>query len=195
MFDKLIDWMKANAKEGADLEALATMVPSWDDIAKAPELKPHLDRYATKAIETHDARFQSEKLPEILKNERDKIRAELNPEETPEQKRIRELEERLQKADADNRTRERRDILRKKAQELGIGDIGLSAEDIEPFVMLGDDAPAVTEALIGKLRESMTKTLDAKLKEKYAGPAPEKGSEPEGNQATLEERMKSTWLK
>jgi hypothetical protein len=179
--DKLLEWLKANVKDGADmneatalLEGVTEVTPERAaELAKDKEVRRIIDAEISRAVERHDERFREEKLPKLIEEERGKIRAELNPEETAEQKRIRELEERIAKADRDRETVERRETLRKRAAELGINEIGLTPDDIEPFVSLGDTAGDTLESFINRSKEAWTASLDAKLKEQYKGKAPE----------------------
>jgi hypothetical protein len=175
MFEKVIEWAKANAAEGADVTELEGMLPTVDDIMGTDAVRRAFDSAVSKAVNNHDERFRSEKLPELIEEERAKIRAELNPEETPEQRRIRELEEKLAKRDRDAQTRERRDALRKKASELKVTEYGLQPDDVEVFAGLGDDGEKVLESLVGRLNESFNTALDRKLKERYTRSSPSGG--------------------
>jgi DNA repair exonuclease SbcCD nuclease subunit len=183
--EQLIEWIKENVKEGADLSEVSQMVESLNDVTpeRAAELAKHkevrriLDAEISRAVERHDERFRDEKLPKILDEERGKIRQELNPEETPQDKAVRELTEKLNRMEQEKATVERREQLRKKAQELGVSDIGLTPDDVEPFVSLGDNAGDVLEAFVNRTKEAWTSSLDAKLKEKYSGKAPEASPE------------------
>jgi len=195
MFDKAVEWVRENVAEGVDVEEFVKMLPRPADLIKSdPDFKSEFDRQVSYAVDNHDKRFQDEKLPTILEQEREKLRKELNPEETAEQKRIRELEERIAKADQDARKRELRDSLRKKAAELGVTDIGLQPDDVEPFVAFGDEAPQVLESFLTRTREAFTSNLDAKLKEKFnAGPEPDEAQAEQENKS-FDEIMSSTWL-
>jgi hypothetical protein len=195
MFDKAVEWVRANVAEGVDVEEFVKMLPRPADLIKSdPDFKSEFDRQVSYAVDNHDKRFQDEKLPTILEQEREKLRKELNPEETAEQKRIRELEERIAKADQESRKRELRDSLRKKATELGVTDIGLQPDDMEPFVAFGDEAPQVLESFLTRTREAFTSNLDAKLKEKFnAGPEPDEAQSQQENKS-FDEIMSSTWL-
>lgn len=195
MYDKAVEWVRANVAEGVDVEEFVKMLPRPADLIKSdPDFKSEFDRQVSYAVDNHDKRFQEEKLPAILDAEREKLRKELNPEETAEQKRIRELEERIAKADSEAKKRELRDSLRKKAAELGVSDIGLQPDDVEPFVAFGEDAPTVLEAFVTRTKEAFTSNLDAKLKERFnAGPEPDE-TEPDKDAKSFDERMASTWL-
>ena len=68
----------------------------------------------------YDRRFQEEKLPEIIETERKKIETEVNPEETPEQKRIKKLEQDLAERDAKQKENQLKDELRVYAKDKGV---------------------------------------------------------------------------
>jgi len=204
--DKLLEWLKANVKDDADMneataliEGVAEVTPDRAaELAKEKEVRRIIDAEISRAVERHDERFRDEKLPKLIEEERGKIRSEMNPEETPEQKRIRELEERIAKSDRDRETVERRESLRKKAQELGISEIGLTPDDVEPFVSLGESASDTLESFINRSKEAWTSSLDAKLKEQYKGKPPEGSPETEGDgphgEEYVQNRLKGTFL-
>jgi len=205
--DKLIEWIKANVKDDADVKEGVELVEDVTrvtperaaDLAKDKEVKRIIDAEISKAVERHDERFMSEKLPGLIEEERGKIRKELNPEETPADKRIRELEERIAKADNEKATTERRESLRKKAQELGISDIGLTPDDVDAFVQMGESGGEYLEAFVTKAKEAWTSTLDKKIKEKFSGGKPEADPRPEGDDGPhgedyVKSRLKGTFL-
>lgn len=179
--DKLLEWLKANVKDGADMNEATALLESVTEVtperaaelAKDKEVRRIIDAEISRAVERHDERFREEKLPKLIDEERARIQKELNPDETPEQKRIRELEERIAKADAERQRVERREALRAKAQELGVTELGLTPDYADSFVDLGDGASEAFESLITRTKEAWTSSLDAKLKEKYAGQPPE----------------------
>ena len=205
--EKLLEWLKANVKDDADMNEATQLLESVNEVTperaaelvKDKEVRRLMDAEISRAVEKHDERFREEKLPKVLEEEREKIRKELNPEETPQDKAVRELQEKLSRMEQEKSTMERRDALRKKAQELGVSDIGLSPDDVEPFVGLGDNAADTLEAIIGKTKEAWTSSLDAKLKEKYSGKPPE--GTPESDQQDgphgedfVKQRLKDTFL-
>lgn len=87
-----------------------------EHVTKSQSLR---DKVATPIAEAALKNFQEKKLPDILKAEREKLVKELHPEETPEQKRIRELEEKLSEKDRREAAENKKAALRKKAGELG----------------------------------------------------------------------------
>jgi len=205
--EKLLEWLKANVKDGADMNEATALVESVTQITperaaelvKDKEIRRHIDAEISRAVERHDERFREEKLPKLVDEERAKIRAELNPEETPQDKAVRELTEKLNRMEQEKATIERREQLRKKAQELGVTEIGLTPDDVEPFVSLGDNAGDVLESFVTRTKEAWTSSLDAKLKEKYSGKAPEASPDtdqqdgPHGEEYVAS-RLKDTFL-
>jgi len=184
--DKLIEWIKANVKDGADLNEVQQLVAGVTEVtperaaelARDKEVRRIIDAEISRAVERHDEKFREEKLPKMLDEERSKIRAELNPEETPEQKRIRELEEWKANAEREREYIARKDALRKKAGELGISELGLSPDDFEPFAQLGDQAESMLASFVERTKDAWTKSLDQKIKERYKGATPSAGSSP-----------------
>ncbi len=162
--DKLREWLESKGIEDGD--EIVKMAQSFADAEISRIVEKHDLEYAR--------RFNEEKLPKMLEEERQKIRQELNPEETPEQKRIRELEDRIAKADREREINERRAALRKKATDMGISEIGLSADDFEALAVLGDSADSMLESIVTKTKSAWQESLDGKIKEKFASaPAPE----------------------
>ena len=102
-------------------------------------IQPILDKYHSKGLES----WKEKNLPKI----KDEIQKKLNPEETPEQKKLRELEDKLSQSEAE-RKRER---LRNKAIAI-VTEKGLTnAMDIVDH-FLGQDEDA-TVANLGKLEK------------------------------------------
>lgn len=205
--DKLLEWLKSNVKDDADMneatqlvEAVTEVTPERAaELAKDKEVRRIIDAEISRAVERHDERFREEKLPKLLDEERANIRKELNPEETPQDKAVRELTEKLNRMEQEKATVERREQLRKKASELGISEIGLSPDDIEPFVSMGDNAGEYLESFVTKAKEGWTSTLDQRLKEKFSGGKPEADPQPEGSDGPhgadyVASRLKDTFL-
>lgn len=203
----LLEWIKANSKEDADISEAEQMVKSLNEVTpeRAAELvndkevRRHIDAEISKAVERHDEKFREEKLPKLLDEERDKIRKELNPEETPQDKAVRELQEKLNRMEQEKATVERREQLRKKAQELGVDEIGLSSDDMDVFVDMGEKAPEVLESFVTRTKEAFTNSLDKQLKERYSGQAPEASPDTDQSEGPHGEdyvasRLKDTFL-
>lgn len=128
------EWLEKNAvlNDKADIKEFETLVSDLDPLAniKTKEdalnfidrnnlFKSGLDSAISKAVASHDEKFTADKLPDLLKAEREKAIKEANPEETPEQKRIRELEEIVKASGNKDKLNELKDSLRAKAKEIG----------------------------------------------------------------------------
>lgn len=119
------EYLKQNADNEEVKAFLAELkTPSLDEIkqflAEDEEgrkwLQAEKDRAVSKGIET----WKQKTLPSILDEEREKIRKELNPEETPEQKELRELKEQFEKERRERQRAELRARARDLAQEKGL---------------------------------------------------------------------------
>jgi NADH dehydrogenase/NADH:ubiquinone oxidoreductase subunit G len=188
----ILDWIKANAKEGADLaeaeklvndlnplKNIATTSDALSFIQRNDLFKQALDSETSKRVSDHDKRFQEEKLPDILKTERTNILKELNPDETPEQKRIRELEEDAKQRDARDAKRELEKSLREKAVELKANPV-----KAERYAVYGDKALEIFEADVSETNKLIETELAKRIKEKFGDNPP-----PSRNTATAEKQM------
>jgi hypothetical protein len=186
----LLDWIRANSKEGANLaEAeemyerenplmkIHTVEQALDFIKKNDTLLRALDSETSKRVESATERFKNEKLPDILKQREEELRKELHPEETPEQKRIRELEERLKQADAEKARQERQLALREKAKEISESKgLDFDVTRAERFHVYGDDAENALVDYIDYLDSFSKKAVDNAIKGTYKGKSPQTGS-------------------
>ena len=171
--EKLLDWVKANAKDGvniAEFEQLAKgmVIPDLPTreaaiafIVNTPALYSAHNSAITQAIQTHDAKFASDKLPQIEKDLREKLMAELNPKETPEQKKIRELSEALEGMKRKDAEAALRDTLRNKAKEIGY-DVTMA----DRFAVYGDKAAEMLEADHSLLSGKVKAEVEAELKKR-----------------------------
>ena len=132
------------------------------------------DRILDKPLKTREQNLRENEFPKLLesrlKEERDKLMKELNPEESPAEKRLRELEQKLADKEAKEAQYERRATLREQYKDV--------APDVaERLYALDDDSvSAVME---------YTKGLRAKIDElekvqKYGGKAPAGGGKGDG---------------
>lgn len=176
MFEDVKQWVEKNVTEDAKLDEFVAMLPEPAELAKHPEIKPLFDSAVTSAVNNHDRRFKEEKLPEILKQEREAIVKELNPEETPEQRKIRELTEKVDQGEKREKANERRSALRQQHKVLELASLGLEPEHIEPFSVLGDEAIPTVEALAGVLKKQFNDAVNTEvqkvLKERGIGVMP-----------------------
>jgi len=178
------EWIKANAtlKEGTNLNEFETLVSDLDPLKniKSKEdalnfidrntfFKSGLDSAVSRAVSSHDEKFTSEKLPELIKAQREAWVKEANPTETPEQKKIRELED-WKKESLNKETKyQLKDALTKKANELDY------SVDVERFVIYGDKALDQLTAEHSE-RQSYVKTeIERITKEKYGNNTPPSG--------------------
>lgn len=171
---KLLDWVKANAKEGANLAEFedmekATALPdskekAWDFMQKNPAFKSALDAEISRATAAHDERFKGEKLPAIEKELREKLTKELHPEETKEQKELREIREELAREKAERTLEARRSTLIKKATEKGF-----DPEIAGSLAVLGEEADKTLDALLGKYELAVNAKYEKTAREKLGG--------------------------
>jgi len=186
--EKLIKWIEENSADGAKLEEAKQLVQELDVTPKSREeaaklidsnqhIKSELDSRISKSVDNATEKFKESKLPEILEEEREKIRKELNPEETPEQKEIRELRERLNKQESVVQTEQRKAELRAKAKEIGIDPLRA-----ERYVAYGDDAEKMLTEDAELLQTQINQRIEDEIKKRYGGAPPLKGDEKPANQ-------------
>lgn len=155
------------------LSGITTPDQALDFMGRNPLFEKGLKKHETQAIEKHDSKFKTDKLPGLLKEHGDKVRAEINPKETDDQKATRELREEV-KGLKDEKTTDklRTDLLEKKAELKYDG-------DIEIFMHLGDKAVEVMEAYHLKNTEYLKAEKEKIQKELYKGNPPPNISETE----------------
>jgi len=134
-----------------ELAEVKKYLDSTDDGRKF--LQSEKDRHFTSGLDT----WKEKSLPELIKAERDKLKAELNPAETPDQKRLKELEdtiadqklkeaEREQELLKERLTNKAKDILSEKKLPTSLVDFfvgkdeGITTENIEAFSKVFDEA-------------------------------------------------------
>lgn len=141
-------------------------------------LKSKTDQACTNAIDT----FKQKTMPDLIKQEVEKKIKEINPEETPEQKALREANERIDKLERNNKQERLEKIVLKT----------FSAKKLSAFsplvnLFVGDDEEgtlgmintfegalkkvieeAVTEALPGRKPKDTTKDTDPTLKNPFS---------------------------
>jgi hypothetical protein len=174
--DKILAWIKANLKEGAKVAEVETLVKeivelkSIDTKEKALELmgkdgvfKSALDSETSTRIENHD----KTKLPELEKSIRVKIEAELNPDLTDDQKRIKVLETEA----AANKSRDEvatvKAGLRTKATELKFDPVRA-----EGYHVYGDKALEMLEADSKYFADSITNGVNLEIKTRFGNTPP-----------------------
>jgi hypothetical protein len=110
--------------------------------------------------------FMEKKLPEILKEKEEEIRKKYNPEETPEQKRIRDLEQKI----ADNEKMQLTNLV-KDQLSLVAKDKEFDSEIARKLAPLGDQA----ESLIDEILAWKNGILGETLKGQYVTKPPKTG--------------------
>ncbi len=179
----LIDDIKAVAKEGADLQgiegqisglnplsALQTKEEGFELIKSNPFLMSAFDSEMSKGVNTGVDNFKAKGMLEIIKAKEEAIRAEINPKETPEQKEIRELKDRLNSSDKEKALNTLQDELSIKAKEIGFDPI-LARE----YSVYGDieTASAGMESMENYIQSRIKTELEAKLKGQYTKGQPQ----------------------
>lgn len=153
-----------------------------DFIANHDVLKRGRDKLVTAAIDSHKRKFEEEKLPEIRKALRDEVSKELNPEETPDQKRLRELEEQLRERESREKRYQLRDKLRGKAKEIGFDEelaerlVGLQTEDHE----------AELTTFAERFQTAVSQMAEAEVNKRWPDKSPKAPGSPSGTINSLE---------
>jgi len=180
----IIEWIKANVKEGANVAEAEELVKDLDPlknittaesalafIDRNSVFKSALDAETSRRVLKHDEKFQAEKLPEILKAERGKLEKELNPDLTPEQKRIAELEEWQQDQLLTTGENQLKESLRAKAKEIGYDPLRA-----ETLYIYGDNALKMLEEEKGYFDSKLKTELEAEIKTRFAPNVPDRGT-------------------
>jgi hypothetical protein len=177
--DELLKLIKANMKEGADIAAIETLVKGLDVLAgvktveeakelieKTGLLKSATDSLVSIAVKSHDDKFTSDKLPGLLKAEGEKIRKEINPEESKEQKKIREQGEQIDALTATGKMSELKTSLQAKAKELDY------SGDVELFLNHGEKAVSFLEKEAKRYKSSVDERVSSDIKKLYGDTKP-----------------------
>lgn len=190
----LEDDIKAVAKEGADISGILGQIKesnplnglskenAFDFIKSNQVLLSAFDSEVSKSVNTGVDNFKAKGMQEIIKEREEAIRAEINPKETPEQKRIRELEARIESSDKEKALAKLQDELSSKAKDLEFDPI--KARD---FALYGENAMSKLEEYASWQSEIVTNRLNSEVKTKFKGNQPKAGSLPP---ADLDTRIK-----
>lgn len=159
MADK-VDEFKAVAANyvKADVDAIKQNIALFDKVVAGP-------------IATREKNLRENEFPKLIEAERERIKKEYAPkEETPEQKRLRELEDKLAAKEAKEQEFERRNILRSKYKE--------TAPDVaEQLYKLDDDSVDSVLDYIGKLKSQID---ELEKKNRFGSKAPAGSTGPAG---------------
>ena len=139
------------------------------------------DKLLDKPLKTREQNLRENEFPKLLesrmKEEREKLMQELNPTETPEQKRLRELEQKLADKERKETEYERRNALREQYKDV--------APDIaEKLYKLEDDSVGSVVEYIGTLK---AKIDELEKTQKYGNRPPAGGGEGTGAMMTYDE--------
>lgn len=173
---QITDLVKENAtfKDGFDIAKIEQLETELDplhnlnDVDKALDflnrndiLKRALHKHETTAIEKHSQKFNETKLPDILKAEREKWDKEHNPKLTDDQKKIRELSEKVELAEREKKASLLKSDLMAKAKELGYPhsvDIFMNMENaVEALESFHKTNQAYMDAEIEKIKKGVYK--------------------------------------
>lgn len=148
------------------LEDIRTADQAIEAIKGNESLKRGYDKIAQQAVETYKRRFEDEQLPEMRKTLREEVMRELQPEETPEQKRLRALEEELRQRDEKERLYQTRDKLRAKAKELGFDE-----ELAERFAVMPEPETELT-TFAERMQQAIEKAAEKQVSERWGNRTP-----------------------
>jgi len=195
----ILDWVKDNAKDGANLAEFEDIlsgktIDSIDSKEKALKLfyenklmKAAFDSEISKKVQNHDDRFREEKLPGLLEAERERLRSELNPQETPEQREMRELRSEMAKIKAERDMATLKDKLRARAK-----DLNYDPERAAKLAIIGDFDKA--NSMMEEQAEYLKTALDTErtkiVNQRLGGEAPTGG---ETIETTLTEANVDSW--
>lgn len=180
---QLLEWIKTNVKEGANVAEAENLIEAENPvhsiktkdealqfIERTPFFREALDSATSRRVENALTRFKEEKLPGMKKTWEEDLRKELNPEETPEQKKIRELEEwkaeQLKSAEGEALKAE----LRKQAKDLGMDPL-----KAERYHVYGEKASDFLKQDREEFKTEIDSRLDSEIKNRFGGEPPKKG--------------------
>ena len=204
MDEELLSIVKSIAKEDADFTAVTESFKGYvkDPLASIadresaekfirnnPFLNSAYDSGISKGVDSFKARYTKDELPSIVAAERQRVISELNPEETKADK----LEREFNEYKASVKANEDRVILKNELlttfDKVKAGDVGFKAEDIEPFVSLGEKGVEQFVKLNDRLQEIVKTRIEEALKGKYNTGDPKQG-EPVSDDFDFEAQMR-----
>ena len=183
--------VKQFLEENKDKEEVAQYLgtlaktPSVEDIVKMPEVLKFLDQKVSQGINT----FKEKTMPGLIEQEKKKLAAELNPQDSPEMQRIKELEKQLTERD-----RAAAIATRKSSATKVFSEKNLPVELVDFLVADSDEETdsrinVATEALnkyVTKLKEDIMKGHETQVPKKNDNETLTASGEP-GPNATKEE--------
>jgi len=106
-------------------------------------------------------KYETEKLPDIKKTYREEVIKEINPTETEEQARIRELEEKILLSEKNEAMNATKAALRSKAKE-----IGFDVSRADRYAAYGENAESIMIEDAEFIKTSVAMAIDSKTKDK-----------------------------
>lgn len=180
----ILDEIKRIAKDDADLSGIEKMIGDLDPLKNIQTkeealsfidrnnvFKSALDAETSRRVENALDRFQHDKLPEILKQKESEWSK--MPEESPEQKRIRELEEAMAERDAEANRQRLRAELQEKARSMGY-----DAPDIDRYTVYGEKALEYLEKDFQHTKSIIDNRVKETIQKKFGKSAIDERSEP-----------------
>jgi len=193
MNEEILEAIKTITSEGTDLTAVETALKGYvkdplggiNDketavkfIRDNPFLNSAYDSGISKGVESYKSRFSSDELPGMLSAERQKAISEMNPEESSTDKRIRELEERLQVGEREKATGLLKSELLSTFDKLKASELGFKTEDLEAYINQGENAVPNFVKQVDRFSEILKTRVEEALKGKYNTGSPETGDAP-----------------
>jgi len=178
--DDLLEFVPEDKREAFKAKG-AGYVRLTDDVALAHVTASQSlrDKVSRPVAEAALKNFQELKLPDLLKVEAEKVRAEYKPkDETPEQKELREMREWKKQVEADKKAETTKDALRKKAGELKYDPL-----KAERFYTM-PDAEEVLTSIAADFAAKDAKIAELEAKIKFGDKAPAGGGPAGGNVVT-----------
>lgn len=178
----LIDRIKAIAKEGVDFSEIEREIAeanplnkvtdkesAWKFIKSNDLLLSVLDSEANKRGETTLENFKNGKMESLIKEREEAVRKEYVQNETPEMKRIRELEEKDAMREKEIAIRDLQDNLSIKAKEIGFDPI-----KAKEYAVYGERAIERLEQDANWFKTTLEDQVGKQIKENYGGVKPPK---------------------
>jgi hypothetical protein len=193
MDEELLNVIKTIASEGADLSAVETAFTGFvkdplsginDKESAVKFIRDHaflnsaFDSGISKGVETYKTNFSTNDLPSLISSERQKIIAELNPEETKADKVAREFAEYKASQETLAATGKLEKELISTFDKIKAVDNGFKAEDLQHFVNMGEKGVEQFVKLNERIAEITKTKIELALKGKYNTGDPEKGDDP-----------------
>ena len=185
--NSLEKWIEENSKDGADIAKAKELIKDLDplkNITTSDEALAFMERNSVfrsaidaetsrrseKAIET----WKGKNLDKLMKEKEEQVRLELNPEEDPRDKTIREMQEKMKQRDIKDAQTELKAKLRAKASDIGFDPI-----KAERYYIYGDDAEKMLVEDSEYFSTTLNEKLEKEIKTRFAGQTPKGSPAPE----------------